>query len=132
MIFAVVGYSGTGKTTSILKLITKLKAKGLKVAVIKCSHHKFSINPAGKDTTRFFEQGADLAIFYNEVEFVSICRATSIEKIIEEIKNNYDVIIIEGNVNFPCIKISVDVIEKIVDNTDVFEKLDILLKSVKC
>lgn len=125
VVFAVVGYSGVGKTTNILKLITKLKKEGLKVAVIKCSHHNFSINPVGKDTTKFFEHGADLSIFHNDAEFVSIHKFVPVGTIIEDIRNKYDVIIIEGNGDVPCTKINVEVIEKIVetDAENIFEKL---------
>lgn len=53
------GYSGSGKTTFIVKLIRELKARGLRFAVIKHDAHEFDIDKKGKDTSDYFEAGAD-------------------------------------------------------------------------
>jgi molybdopterin-guanine dinucleotide biosynthesis protein MobB len=58
-IIQVVGRSNSGKTTFIRNLIPELKKKG-KVGVIKhLGDHEFGLE-AGKDTTFFFEAGADI------------------------------------------------------------------------
>ena len=58
-IIQVVGRSNSGKTTFIRNLIPELKKKG-KVGVIKhLGDHEFGLEP-GKDTTFFFEAGADI------------------------------------------------------------------------
>ena len=54
-----VAYSGTGKTTLLTQLIPILKNKGLKLALIKHSHHHFEIDHKGKDSYRLREAGAD-------------------------------------------------------------------------
>ena len=51
-------WSGTGKTTLLEKLIPLLKAKGLRVAVIKHAHHDFDIDRPGKDSHRLRHAGA--------------------------------------------------------------------------
>jgi molybdopterin-guanine dinucleotide biosynthesis protein B len=43
-------YSGTGKTTLLRQLIPLLKGQGLRVGLIKKSHHDFEIDQAGKDS----------------------------------------------------------------------------------
>lgn len=43
-------YSGTGKTTLLLKLIPLLRLKNLKMAVIKHAHHGFEVDHPGKDS----------------------------------------------------------------------------------
>jgi len=51
-------YSGTGKTTLLCKLIPLLKAKGLKIGVIKHAHHSFEIDYPKKDSCKLRESGA--------------------------------------------------------------------------
>ena len=53
-------YSGTGKTTFLEKLIPKLKAYGLKIAIVKHDGHRFDIDHEGKDSDRFTKAGADV------------------------------------------------------------------------
>jgi len=51
-------FSGTGKTTLLTKLIPILKDAGLRIALIKHSHHNFEIDKPGKDSYRLREAGA--------------------------------------------------------------------------
>lgn len=51
--------SGTGKTTLLIELIPLLKKQGLRIAVIKHSHHDFDIDQPGKDSYRLRKSGAD-------------------------------------------------------------------------
>jgi molybdopterin-guanine dinucleotide biosynthesis protein B len=57
-IFGIAGYSGSGKTTLIERVLPLLAARGLKVAVIKHTHHDFDIDRPGKDSWRAREAGA--------------------------------------------------------------------------
>jgi molybdopterin-guanine dinucleotide biosynthesis protein B len=57
-IFGIAGYSGSGQTTLLEKLIPCLTARGLKVSVIKHAHHGFDIDRPGKDSYRHREAGA--------------------------------------------------------------------------
>ncbi len=50
--------SGTGKTTLLTQLIPQLKEKGIRVGLIKHSHHNFQIDKPGKDSFRLREAGA--------------------------------------------------------------------------
>ncbi len=52
------GYSGAGKTTLVERVIPALKARGLRVSVIKHAHHRFDIDQPGKDSWRHREAGA--------------------------------------------------------------------------
>lgn len=51
-------FSGTGKTTLLIQLIPLLKQNGLRVALIKHSHHNFEIDKPGKDSYRLRKAGA--------------------------------------------------------------------------
>ena len=52
------GPSGVGKTTLIEGVIAGLKARGLRVSVIKHAHQQFDIDRPGKDSHRHREAGA--------------------------------------------------------------------------
>lgn len=58
-LFGISGYSGSGKTTLLEQLLPRLKAKGLKIAVIKHTHHDFDLDQPGKDSWRHRAAGAD-------------------------------------------------------------------------
>jgi molybdopterin-guanine dinucleotide biosynthesis protein B len=50
--FGFAGYSGSGKTTLIEQLIPLFVAQGLKISLIKHTHHDFTIDQPGKDSYR--------------------------------------------------------------------------------
>lgn len=54
----IAGYSGCGKTTLIEKLLPLLRAAGIKVSVIKQSHHDIEVDVVGKDSWRHRQAGA--------------------------------------------------------------------------
>ncbi len=56
--FGFAGYSGAGKTTLIEQLIPRFVARGLKVSMIKHTHHNFDLDQSGKDSFRHREAGA--------------------------------------------------------------------------
>jgi molybdopterin-guanine dinucleotide biosynthesis protein B len=51
-------FSGTGKTTLLTQTIPILKHHGLRIGLIKHSHHNFQIDQPGKDSFRLREAGA--------------------------------------------------------------------------
>jgi len=58
-IVAVVGFSDSGKTRLVGRLIRELKGRGLRVAAVKRCAHGFSLGTEGKDTADFSRAGAD-------------------------------------------------------------------------
>jgi len=52
-------YSGTGKTSLLVKLLPLMKLQGLRVAMIKHVHHDFDIDTPGKDSYELRKAGAD-------------------------------------------------------------------------
>ena len=95
------GYSGSGKTTFIEKLIPHLSSRGLKVAVIKHDGHDFDIDKEGKDTYRFAAAGAaQVAIFSDDKQAVITENSghtpdEQLDRIIKQM-SDADIIIIEG------------------------------------
>ncbi|WP_332854783.1 molybdopterin-guanine dinucleotide biosynthesis protein B [Duganella sp. S19_KUP01_CR8] len=57
-VLAVIGTSGSGKTTLLEFLIAGLAGQGLKVNVVKHSHHDLELEPPHKDSSRLRRAGA--------------------------------------------------------------------------
>lgn len=89
-------YSGTGKTTLIEKLIVCLKAKGLRLAVVKHDAHDFDIDHRGKDSWRFTQAGADMMLISSATKMAIVeSRPRSFEENMSMI-HDVDLILIEG------------------------------------
>jgi molybdopterin-guanine dinucleotide biosynthesis protein B len=56
---AIVGFSESGKTRLVVRLIGELKRRGLKTFAVKRCSHGFSLDTQGKDTSAFSRAGAD-------------------------------------------------------------------------
>ena len=65
-------FSGTGKTTLLRQLIPRLKAAGLRVAVIKHAHHRFDIDTPGKDSFELRKAGAERMVISSARQLVYI------------------------------------------------------------
>ncbi len=52
-------YSGSGKTTLLEKVIPELRKLGLRIAMIKHTHHKVDLDQPGKDSYRMRQAGAN-------------------------------------------------------------------------
>jgi molybdopterin-guanine dinucleotide biosynthesis adapter protein len=61
--------SGTGKTTLLTQLIPLLKQQGLKVGLIKHSHHSFDIDHPGKDSYRLRMAGASPVMLVSKYRY---------------------------------------------------------------
>lgn len=57
-VLGVIGTSGSGKTTLLEHLLAQLAAQGVKVNVIKHSHHDLQFEPQHKDSARLRLAGA--------------------------------------------------------------------------
>lgn len=61
-VLGVVGWSGSGKTVLIAKLIPLLTAQGIRVATVKHASHAFDVNMPGKDSYVHRKAGASEVI----------------------------------------------------------------------
>lgn len=57
-VISIVGWSGTGKTTFLEKLVAAMKEKGFRVGIIKHHHGPLELDIPGKDTWRLARAGA--------------------------------------------------------------------------
>jgi molybdopterin-guanine dinucleotide biosynthesis adapter protein len=67
--FGIAGFSGSGKTTMIERLIPRLLELGVKVAVIKHAHHAFDVDTPGKDSYRARAAGASEVLVASSVRW---------------------------------------------------------------
>ena len=104
-IVSFVAYSGTGKTTFLERLIPKLKAQGLKIAIVKHDGHRFEIDHEGKDSDRFTKAGADVTgLISSEKAVLMENRQIDPEEFLKKI-DGVDLILTEGFKQGPWPKI---------------------------
>ena len=95
-IIAFSAWSGTGKTTIIEQLVPELKARGLRVAVIKHDAHEFEIDKEGKDSWRFSKAGADVTVISSSTSTALIeQRSLELSEVLSRIRD-VDLILAEG------------------------------------
>ncbi|MBS1188017.1 MAG: molybdopterin-guanine dinucleotide biosynthesis protein MobB [Burkholderiaceae bacterium] len=69
-LFGIVGWSGSGKTTLLEALLPRLVARGLRVNVVKHSHHDVLLEPPHKDSARMRAAGAAEVLLASPHRFV--------------------------------------------------------------
>jgi molybdopterin-guanine dinucleotide biosynthesis adapter protein len=95
-------FSGTGKTTLLTQLIPILKQKGLRIGLIKHSHHDFQIDQPGKDSFRLREAGASPVMLVSThrraiiTEFQPIREPVLDEELMALDQSELDLILVEG------------------------------------
>ena len=106
-------YSGTGKTTLLIKLLPLLKEKGLRVAMIKHAHHDFDIDTPGKDSYELRKAGADQVLIASNYRRALITETPEanepvLEDLIEGLNlDDVDLVLVEGyrHLSFPKIEL---------------------------
>lgn len=92
------GFSNSGKTLVISKLIGYLTEKGYRVATIKHAHHGYEVDIPGKDSWNFFNNGAQEVVVSGPQSY-SIHRRVEKELELEELLSaitEADIILVEG------------------------------------
>lgn len=99
-VFCVSGYSDSGKTGLIVKLINEFIADGMTVGVIKHDGHDRIRDASGSDTELYRLSGAvGTAVFSESASATYFREAVSVETLIDQMKRKKappDVIILEG------------------------------------
>ncbi len=103
-IIALCGSSGAGKTTLLEALIPKFIGLGLRVAVVKHGAHRVVVDAPGKDSDRFFQAGADVALFGEEF-FIRRHDTDGFLIFLRRLCTDYDLVLVEGHAGTPVDKI---------------------------
>ena len=95
-------FSGMGKTTLLAQIIPLLKCHGLRIGLIKHSHHNFQIDQPGKDSFRLREAGASPVMLISSHRRAIITEISNEKEpsLDEELKlfdqSEVDLILVEG------------------------------------
>ncbi|GBF35199.1 molybdopterin-guanine dinucleotide biosynthesis protein MobB [Desulfocucumis palustris] len=103
----IAGYSNSGKTTVVERLVKALKNRGYSVAAIKHAAHGYSVDPLGKDSWRVFRAGADQMILAGPDSYTvhhGCRRPPALQELLREIRD-VDIILVEGFKSEPGPKI---------------------------
>ncbi len=98
-IFSIVGWSGSGKTSLITRLIGHFNARGRRVIAVKSTHAGYGVQPDGKDTARFLQAGAEEAYLLAGTELLRMTRLTDPDELLAELGSRLgqnDIVLMEG------------------------------------
>jgi len=104
-------FSGTGKTTLLVKLLPLMKLQGLRVAMIKHAHHDFDIDTPGKDSFELRKAGANQMLIASDKRFALMTEyedqiEPNLEDLIGQLDlETIDLVLVEGFRHLPFSKI---------------------------
>ena len=97
-----VAASGTGKTTLLTKLLPLFRQRGLKVAVIKHTHHDFEVDQPGKDSYELRKAGAQEMLIASGKRWALMSDRDwggdpPLQALVERLdRSNLDLVLVEG------------------------------------
>ena len=104
---AFTGPSNSGKTTLIEKVSTILHKEGFKVAIVKHDpKDKAKFDKEGKDSYRFFQTGADVAVLSDKRTTLFKQQRSEISDVIAMFKT-FDFLLVEGLKTIPLPRICI-------------------------
>ncbi len=109
-ILSLVGYSNSGKTTLMEKLVAGLTAQGLRIATIKHSHHQPEMDTPGKDSWRHKQAGASTSLLVGPERMLMVSdvdETLNPQRLASRLFGDYDLILVEGYASVPGPKIEV-------------------------
>ncbi|WP_324683062.1 molybdenum cofactor guanylyltransferase MobA [Bibersteinia trehalosi] len=125
-LLAITGYSGTGKTTLLEKLIPVLRQRQIHVGLIKHSHHNVDVDKAGKDSHRLRAAGANPTMVVCEQRWALMVETEQLvpfEQLVAKMaQENVDLILLEGfkHEKLPKIQLHRKAMEKPLPKQDQF------------
>ena len=98
-IISIVGQAKSGKTTFLEALVGELTRKKYKVGTLKHTSHSFEMDSEGKDSYRLKQSGSIIGGVFTD-DSIGIVRdfneKEDLERIIEDVFNDMDIVLIEG------------------------------------
>ncbi|MBE3110114.1 MAG: molybdopterin-guanine dinucleotide biosynthesis protein B [Acidobacteria bacterium] len=97
-IVAVVGFSESGKTRLIVRLIGEFKKRGLRTSAVKRCSHDFSLDTEGKDTSDFTKAGADGVAMVSPEGWAALSKSPVVDvpALAGRLFPDADVVLVEG------------------------------------
>lgn len=98
-----VAFSGTGKTTLLKQVISKLKKRGIRLGIIKHAHHDFDIDIPGKDSYELRKSGAEQTLVASRYRWALVNENNThetdpvLETLIKQLNTEeLDLVLVEG------------------------------------
>jgi len=104
-------FSGTGKTTLLIRLIPFLEQRGVRVAMVKHAHHDFDIDKPGKDSYELRKAGARQVLVASDRRSALITeyaepKEPRLEDLVAQLAlESVDLVLVEGFRHVPFSKI---------------------------
>ena len=101
-VLGIAAFSGTGKTTLLSQLIPLLRARQLRIGIIKHSHHNFDIDHPGKDSYVLRHAGAESVMLVSKyrramiTDFPEAVEPRLCEQLADLNRQELDLILVEG------------------------------------
>lgn len=125
-LLGITGYSGTGKTTLLEKLIPRLTQQGLRIGLIKHSHHNIDLDKPGKDSYRLRCAGANPTMIICDQRWALMQETEQplgLSQLVAKLDSiQIDLVLVEGfkQENIPKIQLHRQAIEKPLPELDDF------------
>jgi molybdopterin-guanine dinucleotide biosynthesis protein MobB len=110
-VLGLAAFSGTGKTTLLIRLIPFLDQRGIQVALIKHAHHDFDIDKPGKDSYELRKAGARQVLVASDRRSALVTEYTGpreprLEDLVAQlVLDEVDLVLVEGFRHLPFPKI---------------------------
>ena len=110
-IFGITGWSGSGKTHLVVRLIPELRRRGFRVSTIKHAHHTFDVDQPGKDSFEHRAAGASEVMISSARRWALLHENNddpepSLDSLLERMSPT-DIVLVEGFKDEPHQKIEV-------------------------
>lgn len=105
-----VGWSGSGKTTLLTRLVPELRARGLRVGVVKHSSDAHPLHKAGSDTAKYARAGSAFVAYATPAGVqltVPESPADALLGMLARFADTVDVVLVEGWKDGPLPKVEV-------------------------
>ncbi len=111
-LLGIVAFSGTGKTTLLKQLIPFLRQQGIRVGLIKHTHHSVDVDTPGKDSFELRKAGADQTMVASSSRWALMTETPAQEELnLQHLASRFDsqfldLILVEGFKHEPIAKIA--------------------------
>ena len=99
-IFGIVGWSGSGKTDLVTRLIKFFVLRSLIVSSVKHTHHEFEIDKDGKDSFKHIEAGSGEVMIFSKKKWAMVSKLyeqdIKFEEILKRFNPKTNIILVEG------------------------------------
>lgn len=109
-LLGLIGWSGSGKTHLLTRMLPLYKAHGVRVSTIKHAHHGFDLDQPGKDSFQHREAGAEEVLIASAARWAIMHEVQGLEPTLDQLIGRLspvDLVLVEGFKASPHPKIEI-------------------------